>query len=246
LEAAEAWLREALVLRPGAIHSRLALAELLDQRGLENEALAEYARSVDLVPDDAGVYIAYAGALYRHARQEEAITQLRRALEIAPSLGTLEELLAEIRQTTAEEPGSGPAHEQQSAPSVPLYVVRPVPPGPGTSASAPSTAISMAGASSPGSLLQPIAPADTSSAAPVPEEPELLIRSVTMVTETPTPESELEEESQSKPEAGDVLPTDSPGKSGGRKGRRRNEASVPAAERTRKPSWFVRLFHWGQ
>jgi hypothetical protein len=99
-------------------------------------------------------------------------------------------------------------------------------------------------------MLQPSAPSDASSVA-VPEEPELAMRSATMVTEARTAEEGskrelVEEMSPGGPDVGDSLQTESPAKSGGRKGRRRKDTGVPAAEKTRRPGWFVRLFHWGQ
>ncbi len=100
-DAAEVLLREALALRPGAIASRLALAALLEQLGRRDEALLEYARCIDLAPDDGAVYIAYAQALYSHGLADEAVTQLRAALSVAPNLGTLPELIARMNHEPA-------------------------------------------------------------------------------------------------------------------------------------------------
>jgi tetratricopeptide (TPR) repeat protein len=66
-------------------HMRLGV--LLANQGKVGEAKVHFKQSVELQPDDAGIYCEMANALAQQGRTDEAIANLRKALEIDPNLG---------------------------------------------------------------------------------------------------------------------------------------------------------------
>ena len=262
-------MREALTLRPGAIQSRLALAALLEETGRRDEALAEYARCVDLVPDDATVYMAYAGALYRGGELDKAIVQLHLALEVAPGLGTLDQLISQLKLGAVDEPSSRQAGESNPSSVRHVEMERreetnevPATAAPG---SAPSLYVFRSNALPFAPFTPPVPsppPLEALPPAPPPDAPEV-VDSVTPSPE-PAPRSFTLTSTASGGghstataigqvgEAQEVETGDTPAKAGSqskaKKKKRKQDAhsaelDPPLAQRTRRPGWIRRLAH---
>ncbi len=190
---------------------------------------------------------------------------MRHLLEIAPHLGTLEELTAQIAGGTPAQP-TQPAQPAQPASQPPL--AQPTPPTsaerenngeeqPASTPPAPSPRAYVFRISWPSSPStppsSPTAPVEAGTeAGGAAEVPAPQVSTLTDATARAAPtemqgadEATSAESDETKNERGKRGKKSKKDKRD-RKRERAREAAIPQAERTRRPGWFARLFHWGR
>src|SRR4051812_30073380 len=122
--AAGTAIRALIAREPRNAPARAALAELLEQRGDLDGAIAELSRAVDVAPDDIGILSARAAVYIKRGKFDLAEADLRRAVrvgnrdaEVQLQLGVLfckrarwREAIEPLRAAVAGDPGRVAAH----------------------------------------------------------------------------------------------------------------------------------------
>ena len=96
-------------------HRNLGVA--LAKKGMLDEPIAQFRKTLELRPDYTGVRVGLAIALYRKGRLDESIVQLQEAIRLKPdNIAALNQLALELAsrprasaQTTAPEPSNWPS-----------------------------------------------------------------------------------------------------------------------------------------
>jgi TolB-like protein/Tfp pilus assembly protein PilF len=115
---AEALVKHALMLQPDLPEAAGQLALLAYWAGDSKRAIAEYERAIALLPNDAGLRLAYSNQLSWAGRPEEALREIEIALELDPisppiiwtsankliNLGREDEALARLRKAMEIDP----------------------------------------------------------------------------------------------------------------------------------------------
>lgn len=109
-------LREAYRIEPNLTVFRVNLANLLVRRGLHEEAMGHYVELLKTNPDNAMFHCNYGVTLYFMGRNEQAILEFQRALELVPGLKDAQENLkvaldkkyGRTSGTAAPEPAKAP------------------------------------------------------------------------------------------------------------------------------------------
>ncbi|MCP3978041.1 MAG: tetratricopeptide repeat protein [bacterium] len=81
---AETALRDALEIDPSYVAGRVALGEMLAERGEDDSALAEFERALELDANSAAAHVGLARIAGRAGRQRDAVQHYERALELSP------------------------------------------------------------------------------------------------------------------------------------------------------------------
>ena len=74
---------QALRLNPNQFNAHLGLGRLLEKEGKLDDAIANYSRSVAIVPTESG-YLRLGHALEQAGRRQEALAGYQEALKISP------------------------------------------------------------------------------------------------------------------------------------------------------------------
>ncbi|HEX8034130.1 MAG TPA: tetratricopeptide repeat protein, partial [Ktedonobacterales bacterium] len=247
---AEEKLRAALARRTSFIAPRLTLAALLHANGQPDEAQIEYARCVDLAPTGADTHLDSALDLLRHGDRDQATAEARRALdlepaEVSPSVveAFLDYLQARQQRTMSSDEASPPAPNAAASPAATIHTTAsghltpPIAPAPAESASLASGTrhIFHTPSHAPAST-------DAASAPQTQAEPNAPLRVATLPTTSAAPSTvEPQGEDASRegtPSLSDATPSHKKGKP--------HAPKIPKAERTQRPGWLARLFHWGR
>ncbi|HLJ80345.1 MAG TPA: tetratricopeptide repeat protein, partial [Ktedonobacterales bacterium] len=260
---AERHLRMALARRSGFVAARLSLATLLEETGRPEDALHELESCADLDPDDEDVHLALALALERRGENQRAEVEARRAASLNPRLLDAVALLARLDPSYSLRPL--PTPEEQRRARIAALPTRPLPALPRSTEEDTDNSLHEPGAPAPvgahggDTPVAPAAPARPGEQGQQSAIPTTFLRSSPGTSDTPDvsdatnvtnatdahPIATLVEEAAQAPQDG-AAELATPPESRRSKRRKEKAARPPKAERTRRPGWLTRLFHWGR